>query len=70
VERFQMIDFESDRDFEPSPGFFLQKHEKDRWQALVDTRQHDLDSLTARGARRLSSAPVTLEDVFVALASH
>lgn len=68
VERYQMIDFISDQDFVPTPGFFVQKHDRDRWQALVDTRQHNLDAMAARGARQLSSAPVTLEDLFVALA--
>jgi ABC-2 type transport system ATP-binding protein len=71
VERFRLVDFVSDdaRSFGPAAGFFVQKHEKDRWQALVDTRQHTMEAITARGARQVSSTPVTLEDVFVALAS-
>jgi ABC-2 type transport system ATP-binding protein len=70
VERFQMIDFvsEADRNFAPAPGFFVQKHESDRWQALVDTRQNTPEVMAARGARQITCTPVTLEDVFVALA--
>ena len=72
VERFQMMDFvaEADREFAPAPGFFVQKHERDRWQALVDIRQNTLETMTARGARQICSTPVTLEDVFVALAKE
>jgi ABC-2 type transport system ATP-binding protein len=70
VERFQMLDFvtETGREFETAPGFFVQKREQDRWQALVDTQQNTIEAMTARGARQIIATPVTLEDVFVALA--
>ncbi len=71
VERFQMIDFITEKadTFFPSAGFFVQKHEEDRWQALVDTREHSLDTIAAKGARQISCTPVTLEDLFIALAT-
>src|SRR5208282_2976956 len=38
MERFQLVDFvtENGAAFTPPAGFFVQKHEGDRWQALVD----------------------------------
>jgi len=72
MERFTLVDFvtENGAVFTPPQGFFVQKHERDRWQALVDTRKNSLESLAARGARQISTTPVTLEDVFVALAGE
>ncbi len=70
VERFQLVDFITDdeREFAPAPGIFVRKHERNRWQALVDTRRNSLEAIGARGARQISASPVTLEEVFVALA--
>ena len=72
MERFALVDFitENGSVFTPPRGFFVQKHERDRWQALVDTQRNNLESLAARGARQISTTPVTLEDVFVALAGE
>jgi len=69
VERFQLVDFitDNERDFAPAPGIFVRKHERNRWQALVDTRQNSLEAIGAKGARQISTSPVTLEDVVVAL---
>ncbi len=70
VERFRLIDFitADGLEFPPTAGFFVQKHERNRWQALVDTRQNSLETIAARGAKQISSTRVTLEDLFVALA--
>jgi ABC-2 type transport system ATP-binding protein len=70
VERFQLVDFITDdeREFASAPGIFVRKHERNRWQALVDIRQNSLETIGARGARQISTSPVTLEEVFVALA--
>ena len=70
MERFQLVDFvaEDGASFMPPDGFFAQKHDGDRWQALVDCRKNSLETLAARGARHISATPVTLEDIFVALA--
>jgi ABC-2 type transport system ATP-binding protein len=72
MERFQLVDFvtENGAAFTPPEGFFVQKHERDRWQALVDGRKNSLETLAERGARQISTTPVTLEDVFVALAGE
>jgi ABC-type multidrug transport system ATPase subunit len=72
MERFKLVDFETENGavFGPGQGFFLQKHEGNRWQALVDARGTSLDSLLSRGARQITTTPVTLEDVFVALAAE
>ena len=72
VERFQLMDFvtERDRNFAGAPGFFVQKHESERWRALVDTRQNSVETMMQRGARQITATPVTLEDVFVALAGE
>jgi ABC-2 type transport system ATP-binding protein len=69
VERFQLVDFITDdeRDFAPTAGIFVRKHERNRWQALVDTRQNSLEAIGAKGARQISTSPVTLEEVVVAL---
>ena len=70
VERFQLVDFIADdeREFVSTPGIFVRKHERNRWQALVDTRRNSLEAIGARGARQISTSPVTLEEVFVTLA--
>jgi len=72
MERFLMADFvvEGGTIFTPPEGFFVQKHEGDRWQALVDTRKSSLENLAARGARQIATTPVTLEELFVALAGE
>jgi hypothetical protein len=69
VARFQLVDFVTDgeRDFAPVPGIFVRRHERNRWQAVVDTRQNPLESIGARGARQISTSPITLEEVVVAL---
>jgi ABC-2 type transport system ATP-binding protein len=72
MERFKLVDFvtENGAAFTSPEGFFVQKHEGDRWQALVDARKNSLETLASRGARQISATPVTLEDVFVALAGE
>ena len=69
MARFQLVDFVTinGEAFLPPEGFFVQKHESDRWQAMVDSRRSSLETLASRGARQISTTPVTLEDVFVAL---
>jgi ABC-2 type transport system ATP-binding protein len=72
TDRFKLVDFvaESGAGFASPDGFFVQKHESDRWQALVDMRKNSRETLSARGARQISATPVTLEDIFVALAGE
>jgi ABC-2 type transport system ATP-binding protein len=72
MERFKLVDFVTlnGSGFTPPEGFFVQKHENDRWQALVDTGKTNLETLAARGATQISTTNVTLEDVFVGLAGE
>ncbi len=72
VEAYRLVDFTSDEShpWEPAPGWHVQKREHNRWRVLVDTRQHDLDRLSERGGRQINAAPVSLEDLFVALAKE
>jgi ABC-2 type transport system ATP-binding protein len=69
VARVQLVDFitDDDRDFAPLPGIFVRRHERNRWQAVVDTSRNSLEAIGARGARQISTSPVTLEEVVVAL---
>jgi ABC-2 type transport system ATP-binding protein len=72
MERFKLVDFvaENGGAFASPEGFFVQRHESDRWQALVDMRKNSLETMTLRGARQISTTAVTLEDIFVALAGE
>jgi len=72
MKRFKLVDFVTSNSsvFTPPEGFFVQKHEHDRWQALVDTGRTSLETLAARGATQISSSNVTLDDVFVRLAGE
>jgi ABC-2 type transport system ATP-binding protein len=69
IEAYRVIDFTADRPevVPPSRSFIIQRRDGPRWRALVDVRKNSLDALAANGARQISSAPVTLEDLFVAL---
>jgi ABC-2 type transport system ATP-binding protein len=70
VERFKMVDFaaEDEGAFAPADGIYPQRHLSDRWQAMVDMERNTMESLASRGARQISATPMTLEDIFVALA--
>jgi ABC-2 type transport system ATP-binding protein len=72
IARFLLVDFvaHSGAAFTPVAGFYVQKRESDRWQALVDKRKNSLEALGALGARQISTTPVTLEDVFIALVAQ
>lgn len=70
MERFQMIDFvvESQSRFGETPGIYPQNKESNRWRALVDAAKAPSNWLAALGGRQLAAAPVTLEELFIALA--
>jgi ABC-2 type transport system ATP-binding protein len=69
VERFQMVHCLSTNGAAPGdfPGVYVQKQEGNRWRLLVDTHENALDRLTAQGMTDLTAAPVTHEELFVAL---
>jgi ABC-2 type transport system ATP-binding protein len=72
VERYKMVDFvaENETVLVRREGICLQKREGDHCRALVDIQRNGLESLAARGARQILATPVTLEDIFVALAGE
>jgi len=72
VDRFRMVDFVAAAGFHPNgvPGVFVQSQKGERWQALVDMQADAVERLKARGARDVSLSPVTLEDLFIALAKE
>jgi len=45
----------------------VQRREQDRWRVLIDRSVTSVERLTGRGARAVSDAPVSLEELFVAL---
>jgi ABC-2 type transport system ATP-binding protein len=69
VDRYRMVDFiaAGPVDFVTRPGFFVQQTEGRRWRVLLDVRQASLDVIKGRGATLVADAPVTLEELFVAL---
>jgi ABC-2 type transport system ATP-binding protein len=69
VDRYRLVDFvaPSDPGFKSEPGVVVQAREADRWRVLVDRRTPAVESLERRGARAISQAPVSLEDLFVAM---
>jgi len=75
TDRYRMVDVaipdvSAQQAFAASPGLTVQSREGERWRALVDADRVPLAGLTARGARIIADAPVTLEELFVALAQE
>jgi ABC-2 type transport system ATP-binding protein len=73
TERYRMVDFVTSPTFEPADmkdaaAFVVQSRDGDRLRALVDCSRVPLGDLAARGAQVIAEAPVTLEELFVALA--
>jgi ABC-2 type transport system ATP-binding protein len=69
LERYRIVDFTVNRPFDVSeqPGVVVQHHDRDRWRVLLDRNLTTLDWLDARGASRIADAPVSLEELFIAL---
>lgn len=72
VERFRMVDFVHANGLEPPQqgGLYVQERTGDRWRVLVDTHGDGQDWLRSRGVTEVSDSPVTLEELFVALAKE
>jgi ABC-2 type transport system ATP-binding protein len=73
TERYRLVDLVANGAFDPRafaaiPGITIQQHDGDRWRVLVDGRHLSLGGLAGRGAQIIAEAPVTLEELFVALA--
>lgn len=69
VERYRMTDFEADpaMQFNGVEGFTLVERDGQRCRGLFDRLAGGVERLTSAGAREISSTPVTLEELFVAL---
>ena len=69
IDRHRMVDFVAAGDFEIDvhPGVFVQHREANRWRVLLDLRQAPIDWLRQAGATQIADAPVTLEELFVAI---
>jgi ABC-2 type transport system ATP-binding protein len=70
IGRFRMVDFravDADR-VADQPGVFVQRRDEQRWRVLLDLQRSSLDRLRSLGVTPLAEAPVTLEELFIALA--
>ncbi|MDZ4857513.1 MAG: ABC transporter ATP-binding protein [Candidatus Hydrogenedentes bacterium] len=69
VERFKMVDCLTSNGARPQQfeGVWVQRQEGERWRVLLDTQTNAVDRLHAHGMSDISTAPVTLEELFVAL---
>lgn len=69
TERYRMVDFVADPPaaFATGAGLVVQKQEANRWRVLVDQRAASVDGIRLGGARQISDAPVSLEELFIAL---
>jgi ABC-2 type transport system ATP-binding protein len=69
VERYRMVDFIADGHVELSgaPGLYVQTKEQNRWRVVLDLQSAALEWVQTRGARQVADAPVSLEELFVAL---
>lgn len=69
IARFRMVDFvAADTIRVPArPGVFVQRREGPRWRVLLDLDHAPLGWLQALGVTLVGDAPVTLEELFVAL---
>ena len=69
LERFQMVDC-TVGDAAPArlwEGARLQEQRGDRWRILLDTNHGGPDRLESLGMTHITTAPVTLEELLVAL---
>jgi ABC-2 type transport system ATP-binding protein len=69
IARFRVVDVMvagGDR-LSGRPGVFVQHRDGSRWRALVDLERTPLESLHGLGATPIADAPVTLEELFVAV---
>jgi ABC-2 type transport system ATP-binding protein len=69
IARFRMVDLVAPDHLRIAehPGVFVQRRDGQRWRVLLDLQRASLGALQALGATPVGDAPVTLEDLFVAL---
>jgi ABC-2 type transport system ATP-binding protein len=73
TERYRMVDLVTSPTFDPAAmtdaaAFAVQRRDGNRWRALVDCSRAPLGDMAAQGAQVIAESPVTLEELFVALA--
>ena len=69
IARFRMVDLVAGETILVSehPGVVVQRRDGQRWRVLLDLRRTSLERLTMLGATPVADAPVTLEELFIAL---
>ena len=69
VDRYRLADFEADdvATIAEQPGVFVQQEQGRRLRVLLDLQRASVDGLRSRGALQIADAPVSLEDLFIAL---
>ena len=69
VERFRTVEciMPDSVSLETVPGVRVLRREGGRWRLLADLRHNPLQSLDSMGAKEAETAPVTLEELFLAL---
>jgi len=69
LARFRMVDLLAADGIRlaDDPGVFVQRRDDQRWRVLLDAQRTPLDRLQGRGVTIVGDAPVTLEELFVAL---
>ena len=69
IARHRLVDFVSDQADRISyqPGVFVQQQDANRWRVLLDLKLASLEWLRDIGATGITAAPVTLEELFVAI---
>jgi ABC-2 type transport system ATP-binding protein len=69
TERYRLVDVLTDDgvDLAARPGIVVQDREANRWRLLVDRRTGPLGVLLPAGVHEVAEAPVSLEELFIAL---
>ena len=67
VERYRMVDFVYSNGQIPLKGVFVQERSGQHVRALMDMKSEQMNWLKTMGATEITTAPVTLEELFVAL---
>jgi len=69
LDRYRFVDFTIERPIELAdhPGVLVQAKASNRWRVLLDRSRATIDWLKSRGATDITDAPLTLEELFVAL---
>jgi ABC-2 type transport system ATP-binding protein len=70
IARFRLVDVSvaDAARLEEHTGVFVQRRDEQRWRLLLDQQRTSLEKLRAIGITPLGDAPVTLEELFIALA--